>query len=171
MSKFIPRPYQSLIIGHILSHPRCALYVSMGMGKTSSTLAALAYLKTLGEPVRALVLAPLRVAAATWPDEVKKWGFDLRVSAVVGTPSQRKKALAAPAEVYTTNYENVPWVIDQLSGDWPFTVIVADESTRLKGFRLGGGGGSRAKALSRVAFRSPRFIGGGRYGFLITGNA
>ena len=106
MSKFIPRPYQNLIIGHILSHPRCALYVSMGMGKTSSTLAALSYLKTLGEPVRALVLAPLRVAAATWPDEVKKWGFDLRVSAVVGTPSQRKKALAAPAEVYTTNYES-----------------------------------------------------------------
>lgn len=157
-SKFIPRPYQNLIIGHILSHPRCALYVSMGMGKTSSTLAALAYLKTLGEPVRALVLAPLRVAAATWPDEVRKWGFDLRVSAVVGTPSQRKKALAEPAEVYTTNYENVPWIIDQLSGDWPFTAIVADESTRLKGFRLGGGGGSRAKALSRVAFRSPRFI-------------
>ena len=62
MSKFIPRPYQNLIIGHILTHPRCALYVSMGMGKTSSTLAALAYLKTLGEPVRALVLAPLRVA-------------------------------------------------------------------------------------------------------------
>ena len=158
MSKFIPRPYQNLIIGHILSHPRCALYVSMGMGKTSSTLAALAYLKTLGEPVRALVLAPLRVAAATWPDEVRKWGFDLRVSAVVGTPSQRKKALAESAEVYTTNYENVPWIIDQLSGDWPFTAIVADESTRLKGFRLGGGGGSRAKALSRVAFRSPRFI-------------
>ena len=46
MSKFIPRPYQTLIISHILSHPRCALYVSMGMGKTSSTLAALAYLKT-----------------------------------------------------------------------------------------------------------------------------
>ena len=158
MSKFVPRVYQQLIISHIIQHPRCALYVSMGMGKTSSTLAALEFLKSCGEPVRALVLAPLRVAATTWPDEVKKWGFNLKVSALVGTPKQRERALAAPADVYTLNYEGLPWLISLLDGEWPFSVVVADESTRLKGFRLGGGGGSRAKALSRVAFRSSRFI-------------
>lgn len=158
MSKFVPRVYQQLIISHIIQHPRCALYVSMGMGKTSSTLAALEFLKSCGEPVRALVLAPLRVAATTWPDEVKKWGFNLKVSALIGTPKQRERALAVPADVYTINYEGLPWLISLLDGEWPFSVVVADESTRLKGFRLGGGGGSRAKALSRVAFRSSRFI-------------
>ena len=156
--EFKPRPYQQLIISHILAHPRCALYVSMGMGKTSSTLSALAYLKSIGEPVRALILAPLRVAASTWPDEVKKWGFDLKVSAIIGTPAQRLRALEAAADVYTINYEGLPWLLSALDGAWPYTVIVADEATRLKGFRLGGGGGSRAKALSRVAFRSARFI-------------
>ena len=63
MSSFVPRVYQKLIISHILAHSRCALFVSMGMGKTSSTLAALEYLKITGEPVCALVLAPLRVGA------------------------------------------------------------------------------------------------------------
>ena len=92
MAKFVPRVYQRLIIGHILSHPRCALFVSMGMGKTSSTLAALEFLKMTGEPVCALILAPLRVAASTWPDEVTKWGFDLRVSAIVGTAAHRSAA-------------------------------------------------------------------------------
>ena len=101
MSSFVPRVYQKLIISHILAHSRCALFVSMGMGKTSSTLAALEYLKITGEPVCALVLAPLRVAASTWPDEVKKWGFDLRVSAVVGPAGKRLDALRKPADVYS----------------------------------------------------------------------
>lgn len=159
MSSFIPRVYQKLIISHILEHPRCALFVSMGMGKTSSTLAALEFLKVTGEPVRALVLAPLRVATATWPDEVAKWGFNLRVSAVVGTPAKRRAALDKEADVYTCNYETLPWLISELGPRWFFNVIVADESTRLKGFRLGGGGGSRARALSRVAFAGvKRFI-------------
>lgn len=159
MSNFTPRVYQKLIISHIITHPRCALFVSMGMGKTSSTLAALEYLKAMGEPVRALVLAPLRVAASTWPDEVEKWGFDLRVSVVVGTPAKRRAALEKMADVYTCNYETLPWLIAELGSSWFFTVIVADESTRLKSFRLGGGGGSRAKALSRVAFSGVhRFI-------------
>lgn len=158
MSSFVPRVYQKLIIGHILSHPRCALFVSMGMGKTSSTLAALEYLKLTGEPVCALILAPLRVAASTWPDEVKKWGFDLRVSAIVGTAAQRSAALMRPADVYCTNYENIPWLIKELGSSWRFNVIVADESTRLKSFRLGGGGSSRAKALSKVAGKAARFI-------------
>lgn len=159
MSRFTPRIYQKLIISHILEHPRCALFVSMGMGKTSSTLAALEFLKVMGEPVRALVLAPLRVATATWPDEVAKWGFNLRVSAVVGTPAKRRAALEKESDVYTCNYETLPWLISELGPRWFFNVIVADESTRLKGFRLGGGGGSRARALSRVAFAGvKRFI-------------
>lgn len=159
MSSFTPRVYQKLIISHILEHPRCALFVSMGMGKTSSTLAALEFLKVTGEPVRALVLAPLRVATATWPDEVAKWGFNLRVSAVVGTPAKRRAALEKEAEVYTCNYETLPWLISELGPRWFFNIIVADESTRLKGFRLGGGGGSRARSLSRVAFAGvKRFI-------------
>lgn len=155
---FTPRVYQRAIIAHIIQNPRCALFVSMGMGKTSSTLAALEYLKSIGEPVRALVLAPLRVAVSTWPDEVKKWGFNLRVSVLSGTPAQREAALEKIADVYTCNYEIIPWLVSKCGKDWPFTVIVADESTRLKGFRLGGGGGSRARALSRVAFKSSRFI-------------
>lgn len=159
MSKFKPRIYQQLIIAHILTHARCSLFVSMGMGKTSSTLAALEYLKIIGEDCKTLVLAPLRVAASTWPDEVSKWGFDLSISAIVGTPAQRLKALNASADVYCTNYECLPWLVKELGDKWPFSVVVADEATRLKGFRLGGGGGSRAKALSKVAHsKVKRFI-------------
>lgn len=160
MAKFKPREYQKQIIASIIQNKRIAIFCSMGMGKTSSTLFALDYIKRLYDEGPALVLAPLRVASSTWVDEVAKWEeLDLTISPIVGTQAQRLKALKVKADIYTTNYENIPWLIKTLGNDWRFTTIVADESTKLKGFRLGGGGGSRAKALAKVAFaKVKRFI-------------
>ena len=157
--KFIPRPYQKLIVEHILKTPRCACWCGMGMGKTSSTLYALNLLQQVDGVGRALVLAPLRVAVSTWPDEVDKWEDfkGMRVSVIAGSKSDRKKALRKDADIYCMSYENVPWLVDELNGAWPFDVIVADESTRIKSFRRHSGG-SRAKALGQVAWRSRHFI-------------
>lgn len=160
---FSPRKYQSKIIEHVLEHPRCMVWAGMGMGKTASALFALDVLKRCGheEAFPALVLAPLRVAASTWPDEVKKWRDDLTItlSAVIGTPKARASALKAKADVYATNYENLPWLRAQFAEKWPFKTVIADEATKLKSFRLGSGG-VRARALGRVAFHGvERFIG------------
>lgn len=156
MTHFKPRVYQDLIMRHIIGVPRSACWASMGLGKTASTLFAIDLLKRCDADVfPVLILAPLRVAASTWPDEVEKWQADLNLSiaAVVGSADQRRQALKTPADVYSMNYENIPWLERTLGDDWPFRMIIADESTRLKSFRLGGGGGVRARALSRVAFK------------------
>ena len=156
--KFTPRPYQKHIIDHIISHPRCAVYAGMGMGKTSATLAALDFLSMV-EEFRVLVLAPLRVASYTWPAEAAKWETGLTIAACTGTETQRKAALASKADIITCNYENIPWLVTQYRGRrWPFTVIVADESTRLKSFRPHGKT-VRARALAEVAWdKVTRFI-------------
>ncbi len=156
---FTPRTYQHQLIGHMLDLPRCGGWAGMGMGKTVSTLMSLDMLE-LVEPGPALVLAPLRVAASTWPDEAKKWGNlrNVEVSAVIGTPEQRRAALRRPASIYTTNYDNLVWLVEELGERWPFRKVVADESTRLKSFRLRQGG-KRAQALARVAHcKVDRFI-------------
>ena len=160
MKEFTPRPYQQKIIDFILSHPRCAVYAGMGMGKTSSTLAALQKLKTLeSSAFPVLILAPLRVAAGTWPQEIKKWDFSLSCSVVTGSQKQRAKALACTCDIYTANYEQLPWLVESLEDSWPFRTVVCDESTRLKSFRLGGSKSSRARALSTVAWtKVQRFI-------------
>ena len=36
--EFTPRPYQQIIIDHILANDRCAVWAGMGMGKTVSAL-------------------------------------------------------------------------------------------------------------------------------------
>lgn len=59
-------------------------------------------------------------------------------------------ALKRPANVFTINYDNVPWLVEHYGQNWPFRKIVSDESTRLKGFRLQQGG-KRAQQLARVA--------------------
>ena len=54
--KFIPRPYQTLIIDHILNGPRVAVWAGMGTGKTVATLSALEILQIV-EDGPALVAA------------------------------------------------------------------------------------------------------------------
>jgi SNF2 family DNA or RNA helicase len=155
------RPYQKLIIDHILDKERCNAFVPMGLGKTVSTLTALSHLRLVDDGPT-LVLAPLRVAQSTWPDEVKKWNLDLPVAAVTGTAAQRALALREDAAIFTTNYENVPWLVDWFKYNprpWPFKTIVADEVTKLKGFRTRQGT-KRAKALAEVAHKKvERWIG------------
>lgn len=156
---FTPRAYQNAMVDLALDRPRCAIWAGMGLGKTSSALTALDALE-LVDPGPALVIAPLRVAQSTWPDEAAKWAHlrNVEVSAVVGTPEARRAALRRPASVYTTNYENIPWLVAHFGDKWPFRKVVADESTRLKSFRLRQGG-KQAHALGRVAHdKIDRFI-------------
>src|ERR1700745_2629008 len=105
------RPYQQLIIDHILEKERCNAFVPMGLGKTVSTLKALEA-NALVDDSPTLVLAPLRVAQSTWPDEIRKWKLDLPCTPIVGTAEQRAQALREDAAIFTINYENVPWLVD-----------------------------------------------------------
>ena len=153
------RPYQHQIVDYIVDNPRCKLFVPMGLGKTVSTLTALDRLSLVEGVFPALVVAPLRVAQSTWPDEIAKFPHlrHLKVSVVVGTPAQRRAALRKKADIYCINYDNLTWLDDTLT-DWPFATVVADESSRLKGFRLRQGT-KRAKALAKYAHKSARYIG------------
>ena len=158
---FTPHDYQKEAMAHLYKVRRSALWMPMGGGKTVSTLTALDNLSLVEDVFPALVLAPLRVAKSTWPDEVAKWPHlaHLRVSVVTGTPKQRQAALDTPADIYCTNYDNLVWLRTALGDAWPFKTVVADEFTRLKSYRIRQGG-SRARALGQVAHgEGSRFIG------------
>lgn len=161
MSKpFRARPYQQIIIEHILDTPRCGVWASMGLGKTVATLTALDTLFAAGEDDPVLVIAPLRVAKRVWPSEVNKWDHlrHIKMMPIVGSEDERRRALRYDANVYTTNIDNLIWLADHLGDNWPFTTVIADESTRLKGFRLKQGA-ARPQALSRYAHtKIKRFV-------------
>lgn len=135
---FTPRPVQKAGLEMTLAKERANLFASPGVGKTLMTLATLDIRHTAGERVfPALIVAPLRVANTVWDAEVARWeNFDhLRVSKIIGSPAERKAALNRKAEIYTINFENLPWLREQLGDQWHFRTVVIDESTKIRGHR------------------------------------
>ena len=128
----------------------------LGLGKTVVTLTAITELRYARfEVSRALVVAPKKVAEATWQMEAAKWDHLglLRFSTVLGSARQRIQALAAPADVYVINRENVPWLVEYCRNDWPFDMVVLDESSSFKNWAA-----KRFKALKLVRPRIRRLV-------------
>ena len=93
--QYRPHDYQTYATNFILEHPVAAVFLQMGLGKSVITLTALHELiLNRFEVRRALVIAPLRVARDTWPEEIRKWDHlkGLTVSVMCGTEKQRRAA-------------------------------------------------------------------------------
>ena len=141
-----PHAYQRYCIDRLIADPRIALFLDMGLGKTIITLSAIYHLKYSRFAVRkVLIIAPKKVAEATWQREAAKWDgvHILRMRTVLGTQARRLKALNTPADIYIINRENVPWLVEHYRNDWPFDMVVVDESSSFKNPRA-----KRFKALS-----------------------
>lgn len=151
-----PHDYQKYSIEFVKTHPIAALLLSMGLGKTSTTLTALDdLLFDSFEIHKVLVIAPLRVTKV-WLDEVKKWNHlnYLRCSLVAGTEQERKRALWANADIYIINRENVQWLIDESGIQFDFDTLVVDELSSFKNFKT-----KRFKSLMKVRPMVKRVIG------------
>ena len=153
--KFIPHDYQQYAIDFIESHPTAAVLLDMGLGKTVITLTALNdLLFDRFEISRILVIAPLRVARNTWPQEIGKWEHlnHIRYSVAVGTEKERLQALRQQASLYIINRENVPWLVEKT--DFSYDAIVIDELSSFKNWSS-----KRFKALMKVRPLAKRIIG------------
>ncbi len=127
------------------------------MGKTLITLTSVnELLYNRFEINKVLVIAPKKVAEATWQNEIAKWPHlkHLRYSTVLGTERQRIKALNTPADIYIINRENVVWLVDLYKNNWPFDTVVCDEFSSFKSHQS-----KRFKALKSVKPHINRLIG------------
>ena len=127
-------PYQLRAIEYIKDKKRCGLALAMGLGKTVASLTAINDMLDGFVATKVLVIAPLRVAKSVWPKEVAQWSHlsHLKVSVCLGTERQRLAALQTTADIYTINRENVPWLVTQYRGKWPFDCVIIDESSSFK---------------------------------------
>ena len=145
---FKPHPYQAAAIKRILSQSSVGLFLDMGLGKTVVTLTAIDRLVYDYMCVRrVLVIAPKKVAEATWQDEAAKWEHlkRLRISTALGTERQRGAAVAARSDIVVINRENVVWLVERWGAAWPFDMVVVDESSSFKS-----PSSKRFKALRRM---------------------
>ena len=146
--KYEPHDYQKYATKFIENNPVSAVFLSMGLGKTAITLTALNNLLFDSfETHRVLVIAPLRVASMSWPDELNKWDHlsQLRFSVAVGTETERRAALNAKADIYIINRENVQWLIEESGLPFDYDTVVIDELSSFKN-----GQSKRFKSLMKV---------------------
>ena len=103
-----------------------------------------------------LVIAPLRVARSTWPDEIAKWDHlhDLTYSVAVGTEKERLEALRKNVEIVIINRENVDWLVNKSGYRFNFDMIVIDELSSFKSYSA-----KRFKALLKVRPYVERIVG------------
>jgi SNF2 family DNA or RNA helicase len=153
--KYAPHGYQTDGIRFVETTPRCALFVDMGLGKTSITLSAVRNMFPRSEILRVLVIAPKRVADLTWAAEAAKWAHTrgLTFSRILGTATERIAALNTPAHVFLINRENVKWLVEHCGKVWPFDMVVVDESSSFKDH-----GSQRFKALRKVCRKPARLV-------------
>jgi len=129
----------------------------MGLGKSIITLTALNNLLFDSfEAHRILIIAPLRVARDTWPDELAKWDHlsDLRYSLAIGTEAERIAALRTKADIYIINRENVQWLVEESGIDFNFDTMVVDELSSFKHHQT-----KRFRSLMKVRPKVKRIIG------------
>jgi len=157
--KFMPHDYQQRAIDKVIDEPRVGLFLDMGLGKTVITLTAVwELIYDTFEVSRVLVIAPKRVAEDTWTREHEKWDHlkGLVISRVLGTAEQRRRALAAPADVYVIGRDNVTWLVElcRERKRWPFDMVVIDELSSFKNPQA-----KRFKALRKVMPQVRRVVG------------
>lgn len=155
--RYSPHEYQRFVIDYIKKNTIAAVFLDMGLGKTSITLTALNDLLFDSFDVhRVLVVAPLRVARNTWSSEIKKWEHlqDLQYSIVVGTEKERMSALEKRADIYIINRENVQWLVEKSGKNFDYDMVVVDELSSFKNHEA-----KRFRAFMKVRPKVKRIVG------------
>jgi len=148
MATFRPHPYQAYAIDRIMNQANVGLFLACGLGKTVVTLTAVDRLiHQLGIVKHVLIIAPKKVAEATWQAEAAKWDHlrGLTIATALGSAREREAAIDARAEITIINRENVVWLVDHFGLCWPFDMVVVDESSSFKSPSA-----QRFKALKRM---------------------
>lgn len=155
--KFKPHKYQEFATNFIIENPITAIFLEKGLGKSVITLTAIYELMLERFEVdRVLVIAPLRVARNTWPEEIEKWSHlkGLTYAVAVGTEKERLEALYSDAHIYIINRENVEWLIARSCIDLNFDMVVIDELSSFKSHQS-----KRFKSLMKVRPNIKRMVG------------
>lgn len=125
-----------------MSNPSCLLRDPPGLGKTPTTLGALAWLKAAGEVNLSLIVVP-KAVFGQWFSEKEKFMIDgsYTIEAASGNPAQRKKLYASILENHMhplkhTDAIVMSYGILQLDFEMlkalPFDMVVFDEASALR---------------------------------------
>lgn len=98
--------YQEEAVTFLKNNPFSALFIDTGLGKTVISLTLLDELFQMFSFEKALVIAPLRVAAQTWPNEIPAWEHTAYLNyTVIRAEDDDAEVVAARKAAYRRAYE------------------------------------------------------------------
>lgn len=137
--------YQNSALDVVLNKKKCALFLDMGLGKTTTTLTAIHDLYYNFSVERILIIAPLKVANNVWHKEAQKWEHlqELDIAIATGSVNERLSAINSNKTITVINKENIPWLVENCK--WQWDMVVIDESSSFKSAKA-----KRFRALKKV---------------------
>jgi SNF2 family DNA or RNA helicase len=159
-------PHQKTAFCHALWNLRYGLFLGRGLGKTKIVVDLVRHLKNKDPSRRQLCLViALRVNIYTWKEEADIHSAgELRAEPLVASgPKQRAKKLKDilkdPPDILVITYDTARVASELIYAQVPYTMIVADESHRLRGYKS-----QQTKAVHYLAKKASRRL-------LLTGTA
>jgi superfamily II DNA or RNA helicase len=102
-----PLTYQREVTDFMVMHPRCFVFVDMGLGKTVCALWTWHYLFQKKMAGRMLVLCPRSIMISTWVKGVTECFPHISVAVVRGSAEQRAAAVNGRADILIANHDAV----------------------------------------------------------------
>lgn len=118
------RDYQLEAVDFLHAHPRAALLLDMGLGKTCISLTALK-----PEQLPVLVAAPVRVAQNVWPTETPLWRPDLVCRVAEGKDREALLSGEIPADIVAISREQLAHALPYADR---FKTVILDELSSYK---------------------------------------
>lgn len=129
------RPYQHWMTDLLERKKSVLVALDMGMGKTVICWRAIKRMMYVDFRY-CLIVAPLNVANVTWPEELNEWKelhcLKNSYSLLTGGPKQREAAVRKDVPIHIINRENLPWLWRYWKKQWPYDMVIWDESSGLK---------------------------------------
>lgn len=111
-----PNPFQPEMVAHLLDNEEAMLWAGCGSGKTVTSLTAVSELILQGICRGALVIAPFRVLATSFPAQVEKWDhLQWLTVANMRTPEGQRMWEDGSADIYMVNSELLPTITRNLT--------------------------------------------------------
>jgi SNF2 family DNA or RNA helicase len=148
-----PLAHQLKTIKFMLKNKRGYLFLSMGTGKTATTLWFIDMLLEAGHIKKVLISAPLSTMKSVWADEVRKVCPYRKYVIVHGTRNERIAALNSNASIFITNTDAVRTYEKEfikLGAD----VLILDEVTDYANATS-----KRSRAMQRLSARTKSVFG------------
>jgi SNF2 family DNA or RNA helicase len=142
-------PHQADGVRFLVDHARCLLLDEPGLGKTIQALAAMDELRRRGELERVLVATDSTMLAKQWVGEAAVWLPGVLVAEANEKDAYQRFQQAEGPAVFVATYDLIRSRRDWM-GRWPWSLVVLDEVSVLKGGKADHGA---AREMSRLAER------------------